>query len=213
LDNLFTIDSTSPLLSKEQRELYQSCVMTLYYLAKRTQFDILTAISFCTTRVLHPTDEDLRKLYRILGYLLHTQSQNLILEIGEKVQLRAYVDASFGTYSDGKSVTGVVIMLCNAPIYVKSGKQKVVTKSSTESEFVAISDSLSQILWSREFLMHQHVDIGPAILFQDNKSTIFVSGKGRSTSERTRHIKVRFFSSIIMFRRRKLFYSIYLPRR
>jgi hypothetical protein len=117
------------------------------------------------------------------------------------------------TNSDGKSVTGVVIMLCNAPIYVKSGKQKIVTKSSTESEFVAISDSLSQILWSREFLMHQHVDIGPAILFQDNKSTIFVSEKGRSTSERTRHIKVRFFSSIIMFRRGKLFYSIYLPRR
>jgi hypothetical protein len=41
--------------------------------------------------------------------------------------------------------------------------------------------------------MHQLVDIGPEILFQDNKSTIFISTKVRSTSERTRHIKIRYF--------------------
>ena len=84
-------------------------------------------------------------------------------------------------------------MLGNAPIYVKSGKQKIVTRSSTEAELVGISDSLSQILWSREFLLHQHLNIGPAVLYQDNMSTIFLSEKGRSTSERTRHIKIRYF--------------------
>ena len=30
-------------------------------------------------------------------------------------------------------------------------------------------------------------------LYQDNMSTIFLANKGRSTSERTRHIKIRFF--------------------
>ena len=70
--------------------------------------------------------------------------------IGEKTELRAYVDALYAVYKDAKSVTGVVIMLGDAVVYVKSLKQKIVTRSSTESELVGISDSLSQILWTRE---------------------------------------------------------------
>jgi Reverse transcriptase (RNA-dependent DNA polymerase) len=163
-DNLFVSDTTSPLLPFEKKESYHSCVMTLYYLAKRMRFDILTSVSFCTSQVLHPTEEDQRKLDRILSFLLYTRDQCLVLRIGEKIQLRAYVDSSFGIYRDAKSVSGVVIMLGNAPIYVKSGKQKIVTRSSSEAELVGISNSLSQILWSREFLCHQLLNIGPAIL-------------------------------------------------
>jgi hypothetical protein len=49
------------------RKLHHSCVMTLYYLAKWIRFNIFTAISFCTIRVLHPTEEVLRKLYGSWG--------------------------------------------------------------------------------------------------------------------------------------------------
>ena len=45
---------------------------------------------------------------------------------------------------------GVVIMLVDAPVYVKSGKQKIVTRSSVEAELVGISDALSQILWCKK---------------------------------------------------------------
>ena len=117
----------------------------------------------------------------------------MVLRIGEKLEVRAYVDASFGLYEDGKSVTGVAIMLGDATIYVKSGKQKIVTRSSTESELVGISDALSQILWTREFILAAGLHVGPAIIFQDNQSTIFLGKKGRSTSERSRHIKIRYF--------------------
>lgn len=137
--------------------------MTLHYLAKRTRPDILTAVSFCATRVLFQTEEDSKKLDRILGFLLGTQHQQLILKIGSKLQLRAYVDSSFGVYEDEKSVAGIVIMLGGATIYVKSSKQKIVTRSSTESELVGMSDALSQILWSREFLLQQGLSLGPAV--------------------------------------------------
>jgi hypothetical protein len=192
-DNLFKYDPLSPKLSKTKQEEFHSLVMTLYYLAKRIRGDILTAVSFCASRVQSPTAEDEQKLDRILSYLLHTQYQHLILRIGEKLEIRAFVDASFGLYEDGKSVTGTIIMLGNATIYVKSGKQKIVTRSSTEAELVAISDALSQILWTREFLLSQSLQIGPATIFQDNKSTIILANKGRSTSERSRHIKIRHF--------------------
>jgi hypothetical protein len=72
----------------------------------------------------------------------------MILRIGPNLQLRAFVDASFGLYED---CIGVVIMLGDATINAKSGKQKIVSCSSTESELVGISDSLSQVLWTREY--------------------------------------------------------------
>ena len=193
LNNLFETSLTSPALPKNKREEYHSAVMTLHYLAKRVRPDILTAVSFCATKVLAPTLEDQSKLDRILGYLQSTSDQKLTLRVGAEVVLRAYVDSSFGTYDDCKSVTGIVIMLGNAPVYFKSSKQKIVTRSSTEAELVGISDALSQILWTREFTMAQGIPLGPAILYQDNKSTIFLAEKGRSTSERTRHIKIRYF--------------------
>ena len=68
-----------------------------------------------------------------------------------------------------------------------------MTRSSTESELVAISDSLSQILWTREYMLAAGVPLRPAVLYQDNLSTTFLANKGRSTSERTRHIKIRYF--------------------
>ena len=73
------------------------------------------------------------------------------------------------------------------------GKQKIVTRSSTESELVGISDALSQVLWTREYLLQAGLAIGPAIVYQDNQSDIFFATKSRSTSERSRHIKIRFF--------------------
>ena len=135
-DRLFSTTVDSPLLTRESRDLFHSCVMTLYYLAKRIKPEILTAVSYCATRVLSPTVEDKGKLDRILSYLLYSKDQSFILRIGKELRLNAYVDSSFGVYEDGKSVTGVAIMLGSATIYVKSGKQKIVTRSSTESELV-----------------------------------------------------------------------------
>ena len=48
----------------------------------------------------------------------------MVLRIGQSFHLTAFVDASFGIYNDMKSVTGVVIKIGEATIYVKSGKRK-----------------------------------------------------------------------------------------
>lgn len=191
--DLFECKSSSAPLGKTKRDMFHSATMTLHYLAKRVRPDILAAVSYCATRVLAPTEHDLAKLQRILGYLSITTSQQLLLKVGDSISIRAYVDSSFGTYDDCKSVTGTAIFIGGAPVYFKSSKQKIVTRSSTEAELVGISDALSQILWTREYVIHQGIEVGPAILYQDNMSTIFLANKGRSTSERTRHIKIRFF--------------------
>jgi hypothetical protein len=56
-----------------------------------------------------------------------------------------------------------------------------------------MTDALSQVLWTREYLIAAGLDVGPAMIYQDNQSTIWLANKGRSTSERSRHIKIRHF--------------------
>ena len=49
------------------------------------------------------------------------------------------------------------------------------------------------MLWTRNFLERQGHPQPPALIYQDNMSTIQLIENGRSNSERTRHIDVRFF--------------------
>jgi hypothetical protein len=109
------------------------------------------------------------------------------------LDIYAFVDASYGVHSDGKSHTGVVITINDGSVYCESTKQSLNTKSSTESELVGLSDAISQVIWTRNYLIAQGYDLGPAKVFQDNLSTMAMVKNGRPTSKRTRHIHIRFF--------------------
>jgi hypothetical protein len=56
-----------------------------------------------------------------------------------------------------------------------------------------LAEELSQIIWTRNFLEAQGYKMGAAQVFQDNRSTIMLAEKGRSTSGRTRHVSIRYF--------------------
>jgi hypothetical protein len=140
-----------------------------------------------------PAEDDWEKLDRVLRYLFGTRHMGLALSAGDKMQLLIYVDASYSVHNDMRSHSGLAMSLGKGAFYVKSKKQKLNTKSSTEAEIVGVSDMLPPGIWAREFLLAQGYDNSPAILYQDNKSTISLMEKGRSTSERTRHINIRFF--------------------
>ena len=111
------------------------------------------------------------------------------------MSVRAYIDAAYGVHTaSGKSHSGCVITLGEAgPVFVKSAKQKIVTKSSTESELVCLSDNASQALHLRNFVIAQGYEVGPAILYQDNMSTMALMKRGGPGSERSRHINIRHF--------------------
>lgn len=190
--NLFELRD-SDLLGSDDSIEFHSRVAKLLYLAKRVRPDILTPIAFLSTRTRAPTDDDQRKLDRVLRYLNSTKEMGMILEPAKDIAVFVYADASYGVHADGKSHTGLYITLGRGGVFVRSAKQKIVTKSSTEAELVGLSDSLGQAIWTRDFLIGQGYVMGPATLFQDNMSTITLANKGRSTSDRTRHIHIRYF--------------------
>ena len=193
LDSLFTISPDSPLLKGEAKEQFHSFVAKLLYLAKRTRPDMLLLCSFLTTRVSCSTEEDQLKLLRGIRYLNKTQDLCLTLSTSNPIEVVAFTDASFGIHANFMSHTGATITLGGGPVFAKSSKQRLVTKSSTESELVGLSDSASQVIWTRNFLIAQGYDMAPAIIKQDNMSTLALAAKGRSTSERTRHVNIRYF--------------------
>ena len=151
------------------------------------------AVSFLCTRVTKAMAEDERKLDRVMKYLNGTKTLGMCLGGSEPLQVTAYIDASYGVHVDGKSHSGLVITLGHGPVLCRSTKQKIVTKSSTEAELVAVSDEINMAVWIRDFLTHQGHELGPVILYQDNMSTIALILNGASTSHRTKHIKIRYF--------------------
>jgi hypothetical protein len=155
--------------------------------------DLLTAETYLTTRTVGPTANDQMKLERVLRYLNASKELDIGFSSGGVFGVVAYVDASYGVHPDYRSHTGLVLKVGGAIIFVKSSKQKINTKSSTEAELVDVSDSLSQALWTRELLQEQGYVMGPIRLKQDIKSSMILLNKGMSTSERTRHIAIRFF--------------------
>jgi hypothetical protein len=180
-------------IDKDLSEKFHSRVAKILYLSKRARPDTLTAVAFLSTRVTAPTKQDWHKLERLLKYIRSTAAFGIVLEAHKDICVIVWTDASYGVHADGKSHTGMCVSLGRGAVYVRSGKQKIVSKSSTESELISLSDSVPQAVWSRDFLSNQGYKIDPALIYQDNKSTIALAEKGRSTSDRTRHINIRYF--------------------
>jgi len=192
-DDLFEVPEDGVPLNEDDKKRFHSDVAKLLYLAKRTRGQILTAVSHLSGRVNTPTSDDQDKLNRVFAYLSTTVDEVMHLKLGGKVEPEVYVDASYGVHSDGSSRTGMVIMLAGVAIGCWSSKQKLVTKSSTEAEIVALSDGLTNALWMREMVMAQGYKLGPTKIFEDNQGVIKIIKAGRSPKHRTRHLNVRHF--------------------
>jgi len=66
------------------------------FLAKRVRPEILPAISF-TSRVLEPTEQDRKKLNRVLAYLNYCPHLGIGLSSSEGIEILGYIDVSFAS--------------------------------------------------------------------------------------------------------------------
>jgi hypothetical protein len=90
----------------------------------------------------------------------------------------------------------VFITIGRGSIFCSSVKQRLTAMSSTEAEIIAVSDALSQILWTKNFLSSLGWHSGShATLEQDNTGAIrnLLRGQGDSQS-RLKHMDVRYFT-------------------
>ena len=191
-NDLFKVNEDT-MLNKEEKELFHTLTYKLLYLSKRVRPDILVATSYLTRRVTKPSLDDMNKLHRVIKYLRNTRELGITLEANTIMEVLAYIDSSHGIHDDMRSHTGSVISLGSGPIYAKSSRQKINTKSSAEGELVGLSDSVGQVVWVRNFVIEQGYKIERAKINHDNKAAITLIENGKSNSERSRHISIRYF--------------------
>jgi hypothetical protein len=136
-----------------------------------------------------------KKFLRILYYLNETIDLGIKLRCSERIPtIHIFTDASYGARSiDRCSQTGMCVQLGEATLIARSSKQKLVTKSSTEAELVACSDSLVYGITIRNLLNDLGVQHNGIVVHQDNMSTITLLTNSRPSSIRTKHIDIRYF--------------------
>ena len=79
-------------------------------------------------------------------------------------------------------------------VYSKSTRQKLNTKSSTESDLVGSENLMPQVPWMQYFMEAQGYGINYNVMYQDNQSTIWMENNRRGSSgKRKRHIAITYF--------------------
>jgi hypothetical protein len=127
--------------------LYRTIVGSLVYLTI-TRLDIAYAIHVVSQFIASPTIVHWATVLHILRYLQGTVFQSLLLSSTSSLELRAYSDADHGSDpTDRKSVTGFCIFLGDSLISWKSKKQFIVSQSSTEAEYRAMTSTTKEIVW------------------------------------------------------------------
>jgi hypothetical protein len=100
------------------------------------------------------------KMSRVVKFVIDTK--NFCLQIkpefkGKILILRVFCDSDWAGDSETRiSVTGSILYLMNVPVCWRSKSQKGVTLSSTEAEYVAMSEAVKEV----KFIYYLLRDIG-----------------------------------------------------
>lgn len=183
------VDDSNTLTGKVP---YQELVGSLLYLANGTRPDIAYATSEVSRFNANHSEEHWTAAKRILRYLRGTVNYKLRYE-RKGTSLQAYSDADWGSEGDSrKSRTGYVVTMAGAAISWCSKKQPIVALSSTEAEYIALSSTVREAIWTvqlREEIIGQKVD-EPVVVHCDNQSSIKLA-LSEAYRPRTKHIDIR----------------------
>ena len=169
-----------PVLSPEDKGVipFAEAIGCLLYLVTRSRPDIGFAVSYLSRHMQDYTATHWQTVKRVFRYLNGTK--NLCLHLHQRLpetpdtELVAFTDADYaGDAVDRKSTTGYVIFYQGAPVLWKSQKQRLVTTSTTEAEYVAIFDVCRPVLWLQQCLREIRNNTKPCpLIYSDSQSAI-----------------------------------------
>jgi hypothetical protein len=118
----------------------------------------------------------------------------LILSANGSGILKWWVDVSFAVYPNMLGHSGGGLSLGPGFPIMSSTKQKLNTRSYTETEIVGADDFMQAICLTRYFMKAQGYCVKDNVLFQDNIIYILLEKNEKaSSSKRTKHINIRYF--------------------
>jgi hypothetical protein len=190
--------SDSEKISPANQKVYRSAVGTLLQFVKYSRPDISNPVRELSKSMDAATEAAFKEMCRVIKFVLDTRDFGLYFNpepLGKNLlwHLTMYSDSDWaGDHDTRRSVLGYILYLMGCPIIWRSKQQQSVTLSSTEAEYVALSEATKEI----KFVVQVLESIGlkvkyPVTVFVDNVGAIFMSENITATS-RTRHIDVRY---------------------
>ena len=141
------------------RSEYQSKIGSLMYAMLGSRPDLAYTISTLSKHNDRPTRLHHTALQRVFRYLQQTQDTRIRYELesgqdGNFPKITGYTDSDWaGDKDDRRSTSGYVFLLGGGAISWKSRKQDVVATSSTEAEYVALTEAAKESVWLRRLLI------------------------------------------------------------
>ncbi|KAK4269211.1 hypothetical protein QN277_022399 [Acacia crassicarpa] len=151
--------------------LYRRAIGSLQYLTT-SRPDIAYSVNKLSQFLAKPTEVHFQGVKRILRYLKGTYLYGLHVKPIKTFQLMGFTDADWATdIDDRKSMGGYCVYLGGTLVSWCSKKQKVVSRSSSESEYRSLSDGAAEIKWLSSLMAEIGLFIRqPSLIWCDNLS-------------------------------------------
>lgn len=184
--------SDSELLANNEK--YRQLIGCLLYVSVNTRPDISASVSILAQKVSLPNQEDWNEAKRVLKYLKGTSGYALALgNIESENLLIGHADANWAEDRvNRKSNSGYIFQLYEGTISWSCKRQTCVALSSTEAEFVALSEACKEAVWIRRILADFGLPLNePTTIFEDNQSCLKLIEEEKLSSK-SKHIDTRF---------------------
>ena len=180
-------------MSEMEKYPYQSLIGALLYLSVSTRPDIAYSVNYLSQFNNNYNGEHWKAAKRVLRYLKGTSDYGLeYAKTG--LPLFGVVDADWaGDAVDRRSYSGYAYILAGSVVSWEARKQRTVALSSTEAEYMALSEATKEALYLRSFLsdLGASSDDEQVVLFNDSQSAIKLV-ENNVYHSRTKHIDVRY---------------------
>ena len=191
------LENEEDKVNTRDHETYRSGVGTLIYLAKHSRPDISNPVRELTKTMDEPSPAHLKEMYKLISFALSTKDYGPKFKLIKSIRkwvLKALSDSDFTSDKETRiSVYGYVIYLCGIPIAWRSKGVKSLVLSTTEAEYIALSEVVKELKFIVQLLQPTNITVElPITVHVDSAGAIWLSNN-RNTGDRTKHIEIRTF--------------------
>nr|GEU74775.1 retrotransposon protein, putative, Ty1-copia subclass [Tanacetum cinerariifolium] len=169
---------------------YANAVRSLMYLMVCTRPNIAYAVSVVSSYLAIPGKNYWKPVKWILKYLRGTANVGLMYGTNRDnhVDITVFVDSDYAKDPDkGRSIIGYAFLVHGCVVSWKAALQQVVALSTTEAEYIALTEAMMEAIWLRGLLEELGVELNTVTVNCDNQGAIHLSRnhvfmKGLSTS-------------------------------
>ena len=185
----------SPKMTAKVAEMcnvpYREAVGSLMYASLGTHLDITYAVTALSHFLKNPGRTHWEACKCVFRYLARTKRLRLMYS-GVNRDLVGFTDADGSMHDDRKAISGYAFLIDGGAVSWALKKQEIISLSTTESEYVAITHAAKEAIWLHSFIGQLFAPFTKAITLHSNNQSAIALTKDHQYHARTKHIDIHF---------------------